>query len=299
MPVPKRTAKFLSAIFVGILAGTALTTTSHSETAAADNCLSGPKGETPPGSHWYYRIDRSTKRQCWYLREEGDNLSQAAPRSTSPSAKPLPPQTDTAPQNSVANARAELPARTNRNDGSSTAFPANAAGLDAPRANAPDPRATSTVVVSRWPEPSGMSPAPSPQPATSNLAANGPANSTVAPAPAAAAVTFVARDSTKQGLPGSIPQLFVAVAGALTLGSITASMIFKFGRTRHPRPGTIRGRRGPIREQTDDDRIVLSNYPDADVLPRRPRFGRDIGDASNSEDRMAEFLSRISGRSPT
>jgi len=128
------------------------------------------------------------------------------------------------------------------------------------------------------------------------LAANVAANSIAAPAPAAAAVTPAVADSSSQSQPKSIPKLFVAVAGALMLGSIAASMIFKFGRTR---PGTIRGHRGPIWEQTDDDRIVLSNYPDAEVLPRRPRFARDIGYASNSEDRMAEFLSRISRRSPT
>jgi hypothetical protein len=294
--MPKRTAKFVSAIFAGILAGAPLTTTSHGETVAADNCLSGPKGETPAGSHWYYRIDHSTKRQCWYLREEGGNLSQAAPQASSPSAKPLPPQTGAAPQNSVANARAELPVRTTRNEGSSTALPANAAGFDTPRANAPDPRATSPAVVSRWPDPSGVSPAASPQPATSDLADNVPATTIAAPAPAAAVVAPAARNSNTQGLPGPVPKLFIAVAGALTLGSIAASMIFKLGRAR---PGTVRGRRRPIWEQTDDDRIVLSNYPDADVLPRRPRFARDVGVAINPDDRMAEFLSRISRRSPT
>ena len=219
--MPKRTAKFVSALFAGILAGASLTTTSHGETAAADNCLSGPKAETPPGGHWYYRIDHSTKRQCWYLREEAGNLSQAAPQATSPSAKPLPPQTDTATQNSVANARAELPARTNRNDGSSSALPANAAGFDTPRATAPDPRATSAAA--RWPDPSSVSPAPSPQPATSNLAANVAANSIAAPAPAAAAVTLAVADSSSHSQPNSIPKLFVAVAGALILGSIAAS----------------------------------------------------------------------------
>ena len=291
--MPKRAAKFVSAIFASILAGAPLTTVSHSETVAADDCLSGPKGQTPPGSHWYYRIERGTKRHCWYLREERDNFSQAAPQNSSP-AKPLPPQADTAMQPTVANARAELPARTDRNDGPNTALPA---GFDAPRANALDTGAASTVVASRWPEPSGVSPASNPRPATSNFAANVPANSAAAPAPAIAAVTLAAADTSLQSPPGSIPTLLVAIVGALTLAGITASLFFKFGRARHLRPGGIRTHRGPIWESTDDDRIVLSDYPDADTLPRRPRFSRDIGEARDPDDRMAEFPSRISRRS--
>ena len=58
--------------------------------AAADSCLSAPKGATPSGSHWYYRIDRVTKRQCWYLREESDTaddkFARAAPPASAPSS---------------------------------------------------------------------------------------------------------------------------------------------------------------------------------------------------------------------
>lgn len=283
MPMPNRAAKFVSAVFAGILAGASLTTVSHSQTVAADDCLSGPKGQTPAGSHWYYRIERGTKRHCWYLREEGDNLSQAAPLNISPSANPLPPQTNATIQNSVANARAELPVP--------------AAGFDSPRANAPDTRAASTVVASRWPEPSAANPVSNPRQATSNLAANVSANSTAAPAPAVAAVTLAAADSPLQGQPGSIRTLLVAVVGVFTLAGITASLFFKLGRARHPRPGAIRVRRGPIWDSTDDDRIVLSDYPEADALPRRPRFSRHIAEAVAPDDRRAEFISRVSGRS--
>jgi hypothetical protein len=296
--MPNRAAKFVSAVFAGILAGISLTTVSHSQTVAADDCLSGPKGQTPEGSHWYYRIERGTKRHCWYLRAEGDNtLSQAAPLNISPPAKPLPPQTSAAIQNSVANARAELSAPANGNDGPNAASPANAAGFDGPRANALDSRAASTVVASRWPEPSGANPVSNPRPATSNLVANVPANSTAAPAPAVAAVTLAAADSPSQGQPDTIRTLLVAVVGAFTLAGITASLFFKIGRARHPRPGAVRVRRGPIRDSTDDDRIVLSDYPEADALPRRPRFPRHISEPVAPDDRRAEFMSRVSGRS--
>ncbi len=308
--MPNRSAKFVSAIFASILAGAPLTTASHSETVAADNCLSGPKGETPPGRHWYYRIDHSTNRQCWYLREEGDKVSQAAPpqiapqqavpQKASPSAQPPAPQADAGMQRSVADARAELPPRTNRNDGPNTPLPAVAPALnDPPRASAADKDMGSTVVASRWPDPSGVSPASSPRPAASNLAASVPPNSIAAPAPASAAGTVVAEVSASQSQPGPIPRWFVAVVAPLALGSIVAGLIFKFGGSRRPRPGSIRARRRPVWEQTDDDRIVLSDYPDAAVLPRRPRFSRDIVAAGEPDDRMAEFYARMPGRSPT
>ena len=68
--------------------------------------------ETPEGGHWYYRIDRATKRHCWYLRERGRKLSQTAAPKRPPSAKPVAPKADAAMQRSIADARAELPAQT-------------------------------------------------------------------------------------------------------------------------------------------------------------------------------------------
>src|ERR1017187_5960381 len=104
-----RTAKYASAILASVLAGVPLATAPHSAARAADDCLTSPKDETPQGSHWYYRVDRVTKRHCWYLREEGEKLSQTAPPKTS-SAKPSP-KADATMQRSIADARAEFPAQ--------------------------------------------------------------------------------------------------------------------------------------------------------------------------------------------
>jgi len=70
--MPNRTAKFASAIFASLLAGVPITTISHSAAGADDECLSSPKDQTPQGGHWYYRIDHATKRNCWYVRAEGE-----------------------------------------------------------------------------------------------------------------------------------------------------------------------------------------------------------------------------------
>jgi hypothetical protein len=37
------------------------------EQAKADNCLGRPGSVTPRGRHWFYRVDRQTRRKCWYL----------------------------------------------------------------------------------------------------------------------------------------------------------------------------------------------------------------------------------------
>jgi hypothetical protein len=60
---------------VGVLALTGIIL-SGSPTHAADECLAAPNSSAPPGSHWYYHVDRSTQRKCWYVRQE-DQQDQA------------------------------------------------------------------------------------------------------------------------------------------------------------------------------------------------------------------------------
>ena len=48
---------------------------------AAEECLAGPNKGSPAGHHWYYRVDRSTKRHCWYLDERGGAVSHTATSS--------------------------------------------------------------------------------------------------------------------------------------------------------------------------------------------------------------------------
>ena len=86
----KCSAKFVAALFASVMAGANLATVTdlRAQAAAADDCLTAPKGATSPGSHWYYRIDRATKRQCWYLREEIDKASDKSTRATPPVSTP-------------------------------------------------------------------------------------------------------------------------------------------------------------------------------------------------------------------
>ncbi len=106
--MPNRTKTAASPIFAAFLASVFSTALACAAARAADDCLSEPKHQTPPGGHWYYRIDGPNHRKCWFLGDEGLKVNQAgSPRPSSP--LPLPRRTAAAIQPSVADAHAELP----------------------------------------------------------------------------------------------------------------------------------------------------------------------------------------------
>ena len=41
---------------------------------AADECKTTPGSSAPPGQHWYYRVNRSDQRHCWYLGAESTKV---------------------------------------------------------------------------------------------------------------------------------------------------------------------------------------------------------------------------------
>jgi len=71
--------------------------TGSSAYSAADDCLAKPNEPTPPGQHWYYRIDHANNgRQCWYLRAEIGRVQKNA-RQTETDATEAMAQTVEAP----------------------------------------------------------------------------------------------------------------------------------------------------------------------------------------------------------
>jgi hypothetical protein len=116
-------------------------------------------------------------------------------------------------------------------------------------------------------------------------------DSAAAPPPAAAVVPLATADSS-QGLPSSLPMLLAVMTGALALAGLTASLVLKFGGAR--RTAHVRVHRGRIWEPVDDDRIGLLPRPDADVVPRRPHFPRDLDQPAEPNDRVAEFYAQLS-----
>src|SRR4029079_18083485 len=41
--------------------------TSTAAVRASEKCLTAPNAPAPSDEHWYYRTDRATNQQCWYL----------------------------------------------------------------------------------------------------------------------------------------------------------------------------------------------------------------------------------------
>ena len=313
--MPNRTAKFASAIFAGLLAGTPLTTTSHSA-AAEEECLSGPNDKAPGGGHWYYRIDRATKRHCWYQRDEAEklSLSNSAASARSIAAKPAP-----AAPRSVADARAELPWQSRveqpRRDRLVPAVTADAAvGEINPDVKPPVAEGKQPNMVSRWLGRSDADPSNNPIFLTSPTPLAGPlpngsapispvankddpdTNASVAPPtqPPTAAGQFAATDLSSPT--HSVQMLLAAILGALALAGVMGRAIFKFVGPRSPAKGKGRNRRRAIWKSTDGGRTASSGYPGADALPPRPDFPRDLDQVDDPGDRIAELLRDFSRR---
>jgi len=50
-------------------------------TQAAGDCAAAPNATAPQGSHWYYRLDRTTKRKCWYIAAQGNAAIRVVARA--------------------------------------------------------------------------------------------------------------------------------------------------------------------------------------------------------------------------
>jgi hypothetical protein len=173
-----RSGKLLSTFFIASFAGSMLAIAAHGPARADDSCLPGPKATTPRGSHWYYRIEPGTKRQCWYLSAERGKIAQklaAKPRSPAPAPDKLA-GTPAAPslQPSVANARAEFDDVARNQANASSPPPADTAYTSAheqastspspadtaPSAEAQTADTSPAAVTSRWPDPANTTAPP-------------------------------------------------------------------------------------------------------------------------------------------
>ena len=123
-----------------VLLGTVLVTaqTSLAE-PAAEECKTKPGSSAPPGSHWYYRINRTDQRRCWFLGPEGAKVRSQARETASNVSSP----TRTLPrENAVETARAipasmELTQRTPLEAASTESHRVAAADFAAPSSDPP------------------------------------------------------------------------------------------------------------------------------------------------------------------
>jgi hypothetical protein len=282
-----RTAKFMSAIFAGLLAGAPFATVSHS---AAAECLSGPKDAAPEGSHWYYRIEHPSERHCWYLRKEGEKLSEIASPVAPPAAKQVLPEPAPAMQRSIADAHAELP----QSESATIWQPAPATTYqNTPRASADVANPQASVIASRWPGQQAAGSPVSPQPPAASPAASAPANPQPAALRTVAAVPLAAADSSSKSQFGSIQMLLTIAMGALSLAAVMGSAIFGFGSRRWKSEPETRGHRRVNWDATGTGDVTPSAYRNTRMpggrIPRDPRA------ADDPDRRIAEMLARLSG----
>ena len=78
----------LATIFVMAAAAVLLTAQDSRSEPAAEECIAHPTGVTPPGQHWYYRVNRA-KQHCWYLgkvdkRASAHNVASATTAAPAP-----------------------------------------------------------------------------------------------------------------------------------------------------------------------------------------------------------------------
>lgn len=309
------TAKFVSAIFASLFACALIVTTSHGAPTEADKCLSGPKGAPPAGGHWYYRVDRATKRACWYIGDAREKISakiaRAAPEAP-PSANTASPPNSASTQPSIANARAELPLPQSRVEPATSVFTGQraAAAVNAAinpeidqRANADDIGAKPSVVGSRWPELAGVMSTPALPGSSNNSAAPPPANSTtepsasrVAPPASVAALPLAAANASSTEKPaGSVQLLLIAILGALALAGLIASAIFRFSRPRRNR-GRVDRRVNWDSVRTDrpslsDEARAARSMRELGLLPQGS-LPRKPGASDDADERIAQMLSR-------
>jgi hypothetical protein len=279
-----------------------------STAARAEECLAGPKGPAPQGSHWYYRVDRAAKRNCWYVREVGPKAAQSSTAATiaSPgaaSADPAKPTAVTRLQPSVANARAEYaPGQDGRNpaptDPTAAAVPSSSV-FDTPQRS--DPQAADAP---RWSQSSRWS-----DQNEAGVATNDSSGTEVAvdqQTPSGSDRNALAKNSSAppvQSAVGSIWMLLGALVGALALAGALVGAIVKFGSG--PKPAIRRDGNGRpdiwgaaiTDSRLSEDSPLAADEPDRGIPPMDwIRVARERHAARDQSDEIEQLLARAPRR---
>ncbi|MBR1206343.1 MULTISPECIES: hypothetical protein [unclassified Bradyrhizobium] len=257
-----RSAKFAAALAVSMLAaanftamaqtaaGTASTTTANAKTA--DSCQSAPKGTAPAGSHWFYHLDRSTKKQCWYLGDAKTKTvartaaTQQQPAAAAPdtaTADATPPRSQPAPQpamrKSVADAHAEWPSPQQAAAApvpSADAGQAGTAATTAPTASAAPSGANgqSSEVNARWLDASSMAGTNGTRHAADQPTVVAQADPMPQQAAAPVSAAPVTAEASAEKSSSSTQMLLIVMVGALALAGLVSALVFGLTRTRTP-----------------------------------------------------------------
>lgn len=313
------------ALFLGLIAsGSAFAApeAAPAATAAATECLAAPKSETPPGGHWYYRTDRTTKRKCWYVGDASAKTSKVATAKPTHSAAPKPEtaakEKDTAP--SFGNARAEMESANAAPDDEklqASVWPPmpDKAAADAPQANTQDSPITPPQTAQSAPSQDAAAQQPplatnwlTQPPATNSpelkssldvsetrtsetdVTPSATAQLAAAPEPAVAA-------AAPAPVTSSMPMLLAALACALGLAAIIGSIVVK-----------LFDRRRDLKVRADDriqrrdirSRIPVGEmpqpYPTLSTPANLDDIARATPDSNDPDHEIKQLLAKASRR---
>ena len=267
------------------LAGAAASVAPPHSAQAADECIAAPKGPPPQGGHWYYRIDHTTKQHCWYVRSENQGSADAAlpvKKSAAPIKRTVEPPANISLSESVAGARAEIPAP-------APIWPKVAAAAPA----LPPTTAANENIPGYQPPPDG-------QRVTDRL-------SDVADADSSADVTptndigtnqtppVVANRSKNETGKSSLWMLVSALAGALLVAGIATSVVVNFNRKKPVTPDNSHGRRR-INWETSSGEEMYASAPPRDEIPSWIRIARQAQEVNQRSGQIEQMLSRAQRR---
>ena len=297
------TVKFLSAVSAGIVASAAIAMIPLSTVGAAEECLTTPKDETPPGKHWYYRIERGTKRHCWYLRKEAETSSQAATSRPARRAAPeVAPDRETKLARSAVDAHAELPLPQTVVEADLKISPTTPATSVDPRgaeqklSNNASPETAQSPVASRWPEPTGVFSSATERPISPSFVvasaaapdANLDASADTDLTPKVPPVAPTKVETSTMRTRASLQMLLLGTFGTIALSWLTGSYLMARIRRRARRHTMLNPPEWPTEEPIHHTGVPPRLEPMIVSSTRRLDLGRDAG--GQSLDRQRSVL---------
>jgi hypothetical protein len=266
-----RATTFVSAISAGVVVSVPFATIPVKTVEAAEECLTKPREITPAGQHWYYLIDRGSKRRCWYLHQEtGTSSHEAISRRARRAAIVASRESEPAMTRATRDAYAEFGLPQGGDENAPRVSQQTLIASDYPKGAGPDqPDSVSgavaqSPVASRWPGPGGVPSASSePPPPASFVVAMGtsdakPDAGTADLTGKTPAVAPTGAQTLTTGTQASLEPLLLATFGAITLTGFAGSSVYlltRMGRKPQVHAGLLREPGGPPTESADHTRL--------------------------------------------
>lgn len=205
----------------------------------ADRCLTSPREYAPPGSRWRYRVERSTGRHCWFLKDDAEkSAGKTAEQSTTATEESAParPRKKQAAPRTLSDARAELssaPVEPDVRPAPVQSAPAPAASAPVAENNPPVAAKSANMLApaaaTRWPDPmSTVNPAANPPAPQAAPVPPADQSAEVRPAPPAKPQVMprAVPPMPASEKPLSTPMLITIIAGGLSVVGVMLSLLF-------------------------------------------------------------------------